>query len=71
MGVAVSCLMTSLHTRALTEAPLAEFQEVTIPVEVLVSGNNQEQLAFTMMKSSQNLVVGLMEPFRNRVPPTT
>ncbi|KAJ8391288.1 hypothetical protein AAFF_G00090750 [Aldrovandia affinis] len=51
MGVPVSQLVTPLQTKTLTGTPLAVIEEITQPLELLVSGNHRERLAFCLMES--------------------
>lgn len=53
----MSHLLSLLHTKVLTGAPLAEIQEVTSPNDGFVSGNHREELAFYILKSPQILLV--------------
>ncbi|KAJ8398061.1 hypothetical protein AAFF_G00431380, partial [Aldrovandia affinis] len=51
MGVPVSRLATPLQTKTLMGTPLAKIQEITQPLDLLVSGNHRERLAFYLMES--------------------
>ena len=57
LGLTTSPLQQSLHTNALTGAPLAEVDTMTAPVRMQISGNHQEELVLYGMKSPKVPVV--------------
>ena len=50
LGVPTSSLKQALHTNGLTGACLTEVDTITAPVDLLIFGNHQEEIAFYIIK---------------------